>query len=71
VTTTEVGRALGMSSEYVRGEIRDGRMQANVTVRAGKRTVYRITPIQLEDYKARHWRPVPRGTNNQYSQPDN
>jgi hypothetical protein len=72
MTTTDVGRALGMSGEYVRGEIRDGRLKANALIRAGKRTVYRITPSQFEEYKARHWRPdVSRGTisqNNQHSQ---
>jgi len=69
MTTADVARDLGMTSEYVRGEILDGRLQAVWIERPGKRTVYRITPDQLAAYKARHCRgDVARGTSTQSNQ---
>jgi hypothetical protein len=57
VTTTQAAERLGMSAEFVRGEIRDGRLAANVIKREGKRTVYRVTDDQLARYIADCWRP--------------
>lgn len=66
MTTTEAGRRLGgVSGEFVRLEIRAGRLEAEVIQRPGRRNVYRITTRQLDAYKASTSWKVPRGTINQ------
>jgi excisionase family DNA binding protein len=64
MTTADVARQLGVSSEFIRREIVDGRLRANTANRDGKRKVYRITPEQLTAYRATYW-DVPRETYNQ------
>lgn len=54
VTTTEAAKILDVSAEFVRGEIEDGRMDAQIIRRPGKRTVYRLTREQLDAY-CRRW----------------
>jgi hypothetical protein len=56
-----------MSAEFVRGEIRDGRLRANAT-KKNHRYVYRITAEQFDEYRSTHWRTVSRGTNSQSNQ---
>ena len=70
MTTTDVAKQLGVSSEFIRGEIRDGRLQAIVVKHPGRRrAVIRVTPAQFAEYQETVWRPtVPRGTNNQPNQ---
>lgn len=68
MTTTQAARELGVSGEYVRGEIRDGRLKANVTQKDGKRATYRITREQFAEYVERHWRRVSRSTSSQPNQ---
>jgi hypothetical protein len=56
MTTADVARALGgVSSEFVRGEILAGRLDANIT-RRRQRNTYRITSEQFEEYRSMHWR---------------
>lgn len=54
MTTADVARELGVTSEFVRGEILDGRLAANVIRRPGKRTVYRVTRAHLDAYQTKH-----------------
>jgi hypothetical protein len=70
MTTADVARILGgVSSEFVRGEILAGRLEANITKR-NLRNIYRITPEQFESYRSRHWTRanVARGTSTQDTQ---
>lgn len=55
LTTKQCAVKLGMSTDFVLGEIRDGRMEAHVIARDGKRTVYRISAESLERYRHRFW----------------
>lgn len=55
MTTADVGTRLGVSAQFIRGEILDGRLKANVTKRK-VRHVYRITEEQFAEYEATHWR---------------
>jgi hypothetical protein len=54
LTTRDCANRLGVSTGFIVGEIRDGRLAATVLQRDGYRTVYRIAPAQLEAYIARH-----------------
>lgn len=68
MTTADVARELGgVSSEFVRGEILAGRLEANIT-RRWLRNTYRITREQFDQYRVKHWR-VSRGTDTQTNQP--
>jgi len=46
---------LGVSTNFVRGEIRDRRLVARVIVRDGKRVVYRIMAADFDAYLRRHY----------------
>jgi excisionase family DNA binding protein len=54
LTTRDCANRLGVSPNFIIGEIRDGRLKAIVLQRAGRRTLYRIAPTALDDYLARH-----------------
>ncbi|HVL65742.1 MAG TPA: helix-turn-helix domain-containing protein [Vicinamibacterales bacterium] len=54
LTTRDVADRLGVSTAFVIGEIRDGRLTATVWKRDGKRAIYRIAPADLDDYERRH-----------------
>lgn len=54
LTTRQCARHLGVSPDFVLGEIRDRRLPASVIVRDGKRTVYRVAVTDLETYLRRH-----------------
>lgn len=58
LTTRECATHLGVSSGFVRGEIRDGRLCARQLHRPGKRTVYRIASRDFKSYLLRHWHPL-------------
>lgn len=55
MTTAQIAAKLGMSTDFVVGEIRDRRLDARVIVREGKRTVYRISAAQFDRYCYRFW----------------
>lgn len=61
LTTGQCATALGVSTDYVRGEIRDGRLIAEVVAREprpGRRRAYRairIHPGPWRAYLRRYW----------------
>jgi hypothetical protein len=54
LTTRDVADRLGVSTNFVIGEIRDGRMAATVIERPGVRSIYRVSELALLDYLRRH-----------------
>lgn len=56
LTTAQCARALGMSPDFIRGEIRDGRLRATVFSSGRKRARYRIDEADFLDYKQQHWK---------------
>jgi len=56
LTTAECARILGMTSEFVRGEIIEGRLRARVFKPAGRRRAkYVIESPDLEAYQREYW----------------
>jgi len=56
LTTGECARALGVSPQFIRGEIRDKRLAAIVSKPAGRqRAKYRIAVEDFDAYRATHW----------------
>lgn len=55
LTTRDCADRLGVSTGFIIGEIRDGRLAATLCEREGKRTIYRIAPADFEAYQRRHW----------------
>lgn len=53
-TTRDIADLLRMSPGFIRGEIQDGRLKANI-VRRGKKTIYRVELEDLKAYCAEHW----------------
>lgn len=66
LSTVDCATQLGMSDEFIRGEIRDQRLTARLLERASGRRVYRITPEDFDAYLAQYWRFT---VNNPPSQP--
>lgn len=57
LSTLDCARQLGMSDEFIRGEIRDQRLHALRRLsRSGRRSVYRIDPDDFARYLEQHWR---------------
>lgn len=54
LTTRDVADRLGVSTNFVIGEIRDGRLDAMVVEREGLRALYRISESSLATYLQRH-----------------
>lgn len=61
LTTNDCADLLGVSTGFVRGEIRDGRLCARAISRPGKRMLYRIAAPDFKTYLLRHWRPISAG----------
>ena len=61
LTTAEAACVVGVTPAYIRGEIREGRLDADVLHRdpvrgrQSARPVIRIYPEQFEAYVVRHW----------------
>lgn len=55
LSPSECAEQLKVTGEFIRGEIRDGRLDALVYVK-GKRHLYRIDPEAWQAYKDRYWR---------------
>ena len=55
LTTKQCAVRLGVSTNFVRGEIRDRRLHANVIARDGKRIIYRVTTVEFDAYLRRHY----------------
>lgn len=60
LTPQRCADALEMSDEFIRGEIKGGRLPAIVLKRSSGRSVYRIDPDDFTAYVARHWQRVLR-----------
>jgi excisionase family DNA binding protein len=58
LTTRDIADRLGVSTGFIVGEIRDGRLAALQLRRTGKRTVYRVSEADFDAYVARHWMPA-------------
>jgi hypothetical protein len=56
LTTTDCARAIGMSGEFIRGEIRDGRLKARIFTAGRRRAKYRIEESDFIAYRDEHWR---------------
>lgn len=62
LTTRQIADRLGVSTNFIIGEILEGRLEATVLRRPGVRTVYRVAEVALEDYLRRHkWTSTGRG----------
>ena len=57
MTTREAAEILGVTSEYIRLEVLDGRLKATVTCRKTKRMI-RFTREQFDEYLKNYWRPT-------------
>ena len=55
LTTRDCANRLGVSTDFIVGEIQDGRLTA-YTNRRGRRAVYRVAPADFDTYVAEHWR---------------
>ncbi len=63
LTTRQVADRLGVSTDFVVGEIRDGRLKASVLTRPSRRSLYRVSEGALAVYlRAHHWRPPSQET---------
>jgi len=54
LTTGDCARRLGVSTNFIVGEIRDGRLRALVIKRGLKRAIYRVAPTDLTTYLQQH-----------------
>jgi excisionase family DNA binding protein len=58
LTTRDIADYLGVSTDFVVGEIDDGRLRALVLDRPGGRRIIRVSPASLEAFMRRwRWRP--------------
>jgi excisionase family DNA binding protein len=55
LTTRDLADRLGVSTAFILGEIRDGRLSALTLSGRGKRTIYRVSEAAFEAYVARYW----------------
>lgn len=55
LTTGDCSRLLGVSREFVRGEIREGRLIAEVVTEGRRRRANRIYWAQWREYLRRQW----------------
>lgn len=61
--TRDCADRLGVSSGFIIGEIRDGRLKAMVIERKGFRTIYRVAEEDLQAYLREHRWYVAKATN--------
>ncbi|HXO84683.1 MAG TPA: helix-turn-helix domain-containing protein [Gemmatimonadales bacterium] len=54
LTTRDCAERLGVSTNFIVGEIRDGRLRALVIRRGRRRSMYRIAPADLNAYLRQH-----------------
>lgn len=56
LTTSQCAKALGVSLQFIRGEIRDKRLPARVLKPSGRRrALIRIDAADFDAYRAMHW----------------
>jgi hypothetical protein len=68
LTTAACVRDINMpdvvDTNFLVGEILEGRLQATVIRRHGKKNIYRVAPVHLQEWKIRClWKPIPAKTN--------
>lgn len=56
MTTRHCADRLGVSTGFVVGEIKAGRLHGHQLLREGKRPFYRIAPSAFAAYVSTHWR---------------
>lgn len=54
LTTRQCADRIGVSTDFIRGEIEDRRLKAHVVARDKKRLVYRVSLEDFEAYLRRH-----------------
>jgi excisionase family DNA binding protein len=56
LTTADCAHALGVSLQFIRGEIHEGRLKARVSKPPGRqRAKYRIDAADFDAYRQAHW----------------
>lgn len=55
LSTRQRAARIGVTTGFVRGEIRDGGLSAGILRRPGKRQVYRVDKADFAVYVGRHW----------------
>lgn len=56
LTTADCAHALGVSQQFIRGEIHEGRLRARVSKPPGRqRAKYRVDADDFEAYRQVHW----------------
>lgn len=56
LTTRECADAIGMTTQFIRGEILDGRLTARASKPPGRqRTTFRVHVDDFAVYRDRHW----------------
>lgn len=55
MSTRDCANRLGVGTDFVLGEIRDGRLKAYSAHEGRRRAVYRIAPSDFDEYFARYW----------------
>lgn len=55
LTTRQCADRLGVSTDFIRGEIGDRRLKAHVVAREKKRTIYRVTAEDFGAYLRRYY----------------
>lgn len=63
--TTDCARRLGVSTDFIVGEIRDGRLLAIVIERPGRRAIYRVSEEAFAAYIVRYRWKQPNQSNRQ------
>jgi len=59
LSTRDCADYLGVSTDFVVGEIQDGRLVAKVLERPGLRKIYRVSRTELDAYVVRYgWKPA-------------
>jgi hypothetical protein len=64
LTTGDCAIRLGVSSEFIRGEIEDGKLQAETVTEGRKRKAIRIYPLAWKLYLGKWWPQHPCSTRN-------
>lgn len=54
LTTTDCAERLGVTTQFIVGEINAGRLRALVLQRGGRRRIYRVSPAALHAYIRQH-----------------
>jgi hypothetical protein len=56
LSTAKCAAIIGVTTDFIRGEIIDGRLRAYIIQRPGKRRLYRVRDIDFRVYLQAHWK---------------